>query len=89
MFSNIEKKIKTLAKVLTWIGIVASVLAGLMFIIAGLSQDAGGAGVALGVLMMVLGSLGAWISSMALYAFGQLVEDTKATRELMEDEIRR
>lgn len=89
MFTNIEKKIKTLAKVLTWIGIVGSVLTGLMFIIAGLSRGAGGAGVALGILMMALGSLGAWISSMALYAFGQLVEDTKATRELMEDDIRR
>lgn len=89
MFSNIEKKIKTLAKVLTWIGIVGSVLAGLMLIITGMSQGAGGAGVALGILMMVLGSLGSWISSLTLYAFGQLVEDTKATRELMEDEIRR
>lgn len=89
MFSNIEKKIKTLAKVLTWIGIVGSVLAGLMLIIAGLSQGAGGAGVALGILMMVLGSLGSWVSNLVLYGFGQLLEDTKATRELMEDEIRR
>lgn len=89
MFSNIEKKIKMLAKVLTWIGIVGSVLAGLMFIITGLSQGAGGAGVALGILMMVLGSLGSWVSNLVLYGFGQLLEDTKATRELMEDEIRR
>ena len=84
MFSNIEKKIKTLAKVLTWIGIVASVVAGVAIILTGLSQYAGGAAVALGILTMIFGSLGSWLSNLVLYGFGQLIEDTRKIRELAE-----
>ena len=67
MFDNIGGKIKTLATVVCWIGIVVSVIYGLVL----LDYSA-----AAGILTMVLGSLLSWISSFTLYGFGQLIEKT-------------
>ena len=65
MFDNIGGKIKTLAKVVCWIGIVASVILGL------LSRNAITA-----LLFIGIGSLGSWIGSFMTYGFGQLIENT-------------
>lgn len=67
MFDNIGGKIKGLASILTWIGIVASVIIGIIFIADG---DGGG------ILIMILGSLTSWLSSLLLYGFGELIENT-------------
>ena len=76
MFENIGGKIKALAKVVTWIGIIGSVLAGIIMISAG-SRGSGGTLMVLpGLLMMVIGSLSAWIASFVLYGFGQLIENS-------------
>ncbi len=93
MFDNIGGKIKTLAKVLCWIGIILSIILGIIMIIGGAnvasnssygysSRSSGttGASVLVGILTMVLGSLGSWISSFFAYGFGQLIEDTEAIR---------
>ncbi len=89
MFDNIGGKIKTLAKVLCWIGIILSIILGIVAIIGGASQSSSsygyssrssGASVLGGILTMVLGSLGSWISSFFAYGFGQLIEDTEAIR---------
>ena len=65
MFENIGGKIKTLAKVVCWIGIVASVILGL------LSRNAITA-----LLFIGIGSLGSWIGSFMTYGLGQLIENT-------------
>ena len=65
MFDNIGGKIKTLAKVVCWIGIVASVILGL------LSMN-----VITALLIMGIGSLSSWIGSFMTYGFGQLIENT-------------
>ena len=65
MFDNIGGKIKTLAKVVCWIGIVASVILGL------LSRN-----VITALLFIGIGSLGSWIGSFMTYGFGQLIENT-------------
>ena len=80
MFENIGKKIKTLAKVLCWIGIVLSVISGVAAIIAANGQANGGAIVLGGVLTIVLGVLLSWIGSFFTYGFGQLIENTDAIR---------
>jgi len=75
LYTNIGGKIKGLAKVICWIGIVASVIAGIAMMVS-MSQLNGGLGVLLGLVYMVVGALVSWISSLALYGFGELIENT-------------
>lgn len=76
MFDNIGGKIKGLAKVICWIGIIASVIIGFtmftteMFLV--------------GFLIIVLGSLFSWIGSFTAYGFGQLIENTDKMVEYSE-----
>lgn len=70
MFDNIGGKIKTLAQVVCWIGIIASVIIG--FVMMAQDDDTAFAG----ILIMVLGSLGSWIGSFMTYGFGQLIENS-------------
>ncbi len=68
MFDNIGQKIKTLAMVVCYIGIVASVLIGLTMLVSDDPLN--------GLLIGGLGALGSWVGSFALYGFGQLIENT-------------
>lgn len=72
MFDNIGQKIMTLAKVFCWIGIIISVLCGLVIMFAARY----GSGFIPGVFTAAIGSLASWISSLALYGFGQLIDNT-------------
>mgnify|MGYP000994645365 CR=1 FL=1 len=82
MYSNIGGKIKALAKVIAWIGIIASIIGGMTVIgIWSQMSYSGNPIVFPGILVMVIGSLGAWVGSFLLYGFGQLIEDTSSIRE--------
>ncbi|MBR3824812.1 MAG: hypothetical protein IKJ39_06395 [Lachnospiraceae bacterium] len=70
MFNNIGEKIKTLASVITVIGIIASLILGCWMISA--NDDLA----LIGLLVMFLGSLVSWIGSFLLYGFGQLIENS-------------
>lgn len=70
MFENIGNKIKTVAKVVCWIGIIASLIIGFILLVQ--DEDTAFAG----ILTMVLGSLGSWVGSFITYGFGQLVENS-------------
>ena len=70
MFDNIGGKIKTLAQVVCWIGIIASFLIGIILI----KQDEDTA--LIGLLVLILGSLFSWIGSFMTYGFGQLIENS-------------
>jgi hypothetical protein len=77
MFDNIGSKIKGLAKVITWLGIILSVIAGIVQISGGSSYYGNSNPFVIsGILTIVLGSLAAWISSFLLYGFGELVENS-------------
>ena len=76
MFNNIGRKIKTFAKVMCWIGIIASVVAGLAMIAGSFSSYAPAAGIVTGILTAVLGSLFSWVGSFVMVGFGELVENT-------------
>ena len=92
MFNNIGRKIKTLAKVLCWLGIIASVISGIVMVLTGVALNStsvirgygatvdaelgGAAAVVGGIVMMVVGSLVSWIGSFCMYGFGQLVENS-------------
>ena len=65
MFDFISEKIKTLAKVLTIIGCIISILYGILSIPSNLIA---------GVLIAGLGCLFSWASSFVLYGLGELIE---------------
>lgn len=71
MFDNIGSKIKTAAQVVCWIGIACSVILGI--ILMAIDEDGSAA---VGFLIMILGSLSAWLGSFMTYGFGQLIENT-------------
>lgn len=72
MFNNIGNKIKTYAEVVSWIGIIASIITGIVIMITIATFEA----IFLGLLICIIGSLACWISSFVLYGFGQLIENT-------------
>lgn len=64
MFNNIGGKIKALAAVITWIGIIASFIAGFAVF-----KD----NVLLAILIIIIGSVISWVSAFVLYGFGHLI----------------
>ena len=72
MFDNIGGKIKALAKVLCWIGIVLFVISGIVTMLQEQSDQA----VLAGILTIIVGCLLSWIGSFFAYGFGQLIENT-------------
>lgn len=82
MFSNIGGKIKAVAKISCWIGIIGSVLFGFISIFTGMNSYDGLSYVITGLLVMIIGSLISWIGSFTLYGFGELVENSCIQTEL-------
>lgn len=68
MFDNIGGKIKGLAKLVCWLGIIMSVISG---IVLSAASESG-----IGVLIAIGGSVLAWIGSFFTYGFGQLVQNS-------------
>lgn len=85
MFNNIGKKIKKIATVFCYLGIIVSWLGGVVALlrIAIISGDAEGAAVGLlcGAVIIGLGSLSAWLGSIGIYGFGELIDKTVATAD--------
>lgn len=71
MFSNIGTKIKGLATVVTWLGIIASLCIGSSWM--KLEEDMA---MVIGIIIIVAGSLLSWLMSFVLYGFGQLVDNS-------------
>ena len=67
MYENISGKIKKLSKAIAVIGIIIAVIAGFWYIA---DYDE----ILQGVFIIVLGGLAAWISSLLIYGFGELIE---------------
>lgn len=68
MFNNIGGKIKTLAQVICALGIIGSVIGGIVFICNEI--------VLVGIVVLACGSLLSWVGSLGLYGFGHLIENT-------------
>lgn len=77
MFSNIGSKIKTLAQVMTWLGIIAFIIIGIG--IMALDDEM----IFIGLIVMVVGGILSWVSSFVLYGFGQLVENSDKMVQLL------
>ena len=75
MFNNIGKKIKTLAAVICWIGIIFSIIGFLVMLIYGAVEEEG-LFIGLSFAVLVVGGFGSWIGSFFTYGFGQLIENS-------------
>ena len=82
MFKNIGGKIKGLAKVICYVGIAISVIAGIFMIGFGSSSYNGDTMIVMGLAVMIVGSLVSWIDSFFAYGFGELIENTTVIAEL-------
>lgn len=83
MFNNIGRKIMGLAKLFCWLGIIASIIGGILIIATGLlsansyyTSKYSIYTILCGLAVIIFGSLLAWISSFLLYGFGQLVDNS-------------
>lgn len=69
MYDDIGGKIKSLAKALALVEAVVSVIVGIAIMVSGKL-------VYLGLILLIVGPIVAWISSWLLYGFGQLIENS-------------
>ena len=85
MFDNIGGKIKTVAATIAWLGIIGSIIIGIIIIAeANDSYYPSAMGTLGGWLVMIVGSLSSWVSSFTLYGLGQLIENTDTISSEME-----
>ena len=89
MWNNIGRKVQRLAKVLCWLGILLSVLVGVLCITGSqiimggnmnVISDNATARVIVGVIIMVIGFLASWISAWVTYAIGEAAEAAEKNR---------
>ena len=73
MFDDIGGKIKIIGQIFCWVGIACAVIAGALCIAYGQTVS--------GLLIAMVGSLVAWISSIMIYGFGQLVQNSDIIAE--------
>ena len=73
-YADVGKKIKKWAQGIFVVEVIASILGGIIFLIA--NEDS--ALIIYGLLILILGPIFAWISSWFVYAFGELVDKTAA-----------
>ncbi len=73
MFENIGKKIKNLASILCWVGIIAYMIIALIMIAVGADEYENNL-VIFGIILLFVGPLMAWISSFFMYGFGELID---------------
>ncbi len=73
MYENIGGKIKGLAKAIFVIGTIISAIVGIGQIIAA-SAVSVGIGFFSGLLTVVIGFLGSWVSTWLLYGFGEIID---------------
>lgn len=83
MFKNIGKKIKVLAQVFTWLGILAFLALGIFIAFLGFMNEEAMI-ILLGIIIAVIGFFVSWIGSFILYAFGEIADSTEQTKKLIE-----
>ena len=81
MFDDVGIKIQKNAKVIAWVNIVTSIIGGIaMFFCAFINIEDLWWLILLSPLMVALGCMVAWLSTITLYGFGKLIDDVEAIR---------
>lgn len=81
MFNEIGKKIKKLAEILCWIGIIVSII--MTFVLWGIGADSYEleSYILIGLIVGILGSLTSWVGSFFMFGFGDLIDSTAQLKE--------
>lgn len=77
MYKNAGKSIKAYADVIATIGIVLSVIYGIVIFAIMATTGAWLIGFLFGVLVSILGCVAAWVGGLLLYAYGEITESVK------------
>lgn len=79
MFNDCGEKIKNVAKILCWIGVIASIIFALvMFAKADASWRTEDLFKGLGWLFLIAGPIVSFINGLLMYGFGELIENTSS-----------
>lgn len=84
MYNNIGDKIKLIAKVVAWIGIILSVALGIFTLVASANVPDADTRLSMifsGVIYLIVGPLAAWAGSCITYGFGYLINETNSIRK--------
>ena len=84
MYKNVGSKCMNLAKFVCVLGIIGSAVYGIVLIVLG-ADARGDQQVSLilsGLLVMILGSVASWLSSLGLYAIGEAAENSAIAANL-------
>jgi hypothetical protein len=76
MYTNIGGKIKLLAKVTAWVGVIGSIIAGIVMIYIGTVSYDQVSLVGIGFIVMLAGSISSCVSTWFVYGFGELIDKT-------------
>ena len=82
MYNNVGRSIKTLAKIIAFIGVAISVIGAFIIMapagnLSYYSNELAGTLICTGLLLGILGSLLSVVLSFFMYGFGQLIESTQ------------
>ncbi len=76
MFSNIGRKIKKLASLVAWLGIIGSIISGAITFYELYNGYYTEDFAWIGIIVAIVGAVASWIGSFLLYGFGELIEQT-------------
>lgn len=79
MFNDIGNKIKKLASVVAWMGIIASIIIGIVLMVT--DEEL----ILLGLIIAIAGSISSWVGSFVLFGFGELVDNSTIIVQKLND----
>ncbi len=82
MFENIGNKIKGVSKFFCWLGIICSILLGIMLAVVGSNMPNGRVTVIIGIVVMIVGSFMSWVGSLITYGIGEMVQNSCVQTEI-------
>lgn len=85
-FENAGEKIMKAAEVIRVLGIAVSIIGGLFLILDGWGNDSG-ITIVSGFIIAIGGSASFWVSSLLMYGFGELVNNSKVQTELLKKTV--
>ena len=95
MFNNPGKKIKGYAKVIFWLIEFFVFVTTITIIFAASRSNSLGIGVFIGLLLFAIGTIAAWITTLFLVAYGEMIDDieqlaisTKETNTILENQLK-
>ncbi len=85
MYHRVGQKIMGIAAALTTVGIIISFLLGLVFMFVFAFAEKPALGFVLFIATIALGTLLSWLSSVLLYGFGRLVDNSDRLVSMVDD----